>query len=125
MKHGRWTRTAAVAAATLVAASLSACTGSDNVAQAGGGTTLTIQGDAGNPQLVENFNPLLLTGQLGGTQPHRAGVGSVQTGRAHQQRCLTRSRRPHDRGERPRGESQRDVVERSDRALATTERLRQ
>jgi peptide/nickel transport system substrate-binding protein len=68
MKHGKWMRTAAVAAATLVAASLSACTGSDNPTQAGGGSTLTIQGDAGNPQLVENFNPLLLTGQLGGTR---------------------------------------------------------
>lgn len=66
--NGKWTKTAAVAIATLVAASLSACTGSDSDVSAGGGTTLTIQGDAGNPQLVENFNPLLLTGQLGGTR---------------------------------------------------------
>ncbi|MGI8521793.1 MAG: ABC transporter substrate-binding protein [Nocardioides sp.] len=70
MKHGNWTRSTAVAASILVASSLalSACAGSDNTTQAAGGGTLTIQGDAGNPQLVENFNPLVLTGQLGGTR---------------------------------------------------------
>ncbi|MEO6511389.1 MAG: ABC transporter substrate-binding protein, partial [Nocardioides sp.] len=68
MKHGKWKRSTAVTTAALVAMSLSACTGSDNNTQAAGGTTLTIQGDSGNPQLVKNFNPLVLTGQLGGTR---------------------------------------------------------
>jgi peptide/nickel transport system substrate-binding protein len=64
---------AAVAAATLVA-----CQGSANNASSGGakatagassgmsGGTLTIQGDSGNPTLVENFNPLAST-ELHGT----------------------------------------------------------
>ncbi|CAN5630787.1 ABC transporter substrate-binding protein [soil metagenome] len=68
MRHRKWKRSTAVTTAALVAMSLSACTGSDNNTQAAGGTTLTIQGDSGNPQLVENFNPLVLTGQLGGTR---------------------------------------------------------
>ena len=55
-------------AAVLTAATLAACSG------AGTGTSsssdsgvLTIQGDAGNPTLVENFNPFSTT-QLEGTR---------------------------------------------------------
>jgi peptide/nickel transport system substrate-binding protein len=51
------------AVATLTAVGVSACSGStqggaSGGAAAGGAATLTIQGDAGNPALVENFNPL-------------------------------------------------------------------
>ena len=48
----------AAAATALALLSTSACGGSD-VAGGGGraGGTLTIQGDSGNPTLVENFNP--------------------------------------------------------------------
>ncbi|MGI8613403.1 MAG: ABC transporter substrate-binding protein [Nocardioidaceae bacterium] len=55
----------ACAAFALVASGLSACAGTDNQGAAGGGT-LTIQGDAGNPTLVENFNPLMPATQLHG-----------------------------------------------------------
>lgn len=44
---------------------VSACAGSDNQA-ASGGSTLTIQGDLGNPTLVENFNPLMSATELHG-----------------------------------------------------------
>jgi peptide/nickel transport system substrate-binding protein len=53
--------------AALAATGLSACKGSANKASAGGGT-LTIQGDAGNPTLVENFNPLVSATELGGAR---------------------------------------------------------
>lgn len=46
------------AALTLVA--LGACTSNNNQTTTGGGT-LTIQGDNGNPTLVENFNPFMST----------------------------------------------------------------
>jgi peptide/nickel transport system substrate-binding protein len=55
------------ALAALAATGLSACKGSANQASAGGGT-LTIQGDAGNPTLVENFNPLVTATELGGAR---------------------------------------------------------
>ena len=44
------------AAMGLVLVALSACAGNTNGSSAGSGT-LTIQGDSGNPTLVENFNP--------------------------------------------------------------------
>jgi peptide/nickel transport system substrate-binding protein len=63
-----WAASALTLAAVLSAASLAGCKG------AGGGTSsssdsgvLTIQGDAGNPTLVENFNPFSTT-QLEGTR---------------------------------------------------------
>jgi peptide/nickel transport system substrate-binding protein len=55
------------ALAALAATGLSACKGSANTTSAGGGT-LTIQGDAGNPTLVENFNPLVTATELGGAR---------------------------------------------------------
>jgi peptide/nickel transport system substrate-binding protein len=59
----------AAAAAALLAAGASACTSASG--QAGGGSspggTLTIQGDSGNPTLVENFNPFLSATELHGT----------------------------------------------------------
>jgi len=58
---------ACVALAALAATGLSACKGSANNAKTGGGT-LTIQGDAGNPTLVENFNPLVTATELGGAR---------------------------------------------------------
>jgi peptide/nickel transport system substrate-binding protein len=58
---------ACVAIAALTATALSACKGSANDTKAGGGT-LTIQGDAGNPTLVENFNPLVTATELGGAR---------------------------------------------------------
>jgi len=57
------------AIAALAATGLSACTGSANKTTGSGGGTLTIQGDAGNPTLVENFNPLQpFSGELGGAR---------------------------------------------------------
>ncbi|HZE51279.1 MAG TPA: ABC transporter substrate-binding protein [Jatrophihabitantaceae bacterium] len=63
------TKTALVAAAvaTLVATGLAACGSSSNGGGgAKGGGTLTIQGDAGNPTLVENFNPFVAATELHG-----------------------------------------------------------
>src|ERR1700712_3430523 len=72
MKHITRTTTRATALASVFfvasALALSACAGSDNNTSAAGGATLTIQGDAGNPQLVENFNPLVLATELHGAQ---------------------------------------------------------
>jgi peptide/nickel transport system substrate-binding protein len=70
MKHSTRTRTTALASVFLVASALAlgACAGSDNKTGAAGGGTLTIQGDAGNPQLVENFNPLVIPTELHGAQ---------------------------------------------------------
>src|SRR5215469_7038614 len=46
------------AAVTAIAvAGMGACSSNANNSKASGGATLTIQGDAGNPTLVENFNP--------------------------------------------------------------------
>ncbi len=59
---------ACAAAAVLLAAGASACTSSSGQSTAGGGGgTLTIQGDAGNPALVENFNPFVAATELHGT----------------------------------------------------------
>jgi peptide/nickel transport system substrate-binding protein len=70
MKYPLPTRSTALASTVLVlsALALGACAGNDNNTGAAGGGTLTIQGDAGNPQLVENFNPLVLTTELHGAQ---------------------------------------------------------
>jgi peptide/nickel transport system substrate-binding protein len=70
MKYRMPTRSTALASTIFVvsALALSACAGNDNNTQAAGGTTLTIQGDAGNPQLVENFNPLVIPTELHGAQ---------------------------------------------------------
>src|SRR4051794_1953590 len=70
MKHSTRTRTTALASVFLVASALAlgACAGNDNNTGAAGGGTLTIQGDAGNPQLVENFNPLVIPTELHGAQ---------------------------------------------------------
>src|SRR5689334_25433376 len=70
MKHSTRTRSTALAAAFFVASALGlgACAGSDNNTGAAGGGTLTIQGDTGNPQLVENFNPLVIATELHGAQ---------------------------------------------------------
>src|SRR6476469_6473643 len=70
MKYHSRTRSTALALSLLVvsALALGACAGSDNNTGAAGGTTLTIQGDAGNPQLVENFNPLVIPTELHGAQ---------------------------------------------------------
>lgn len=61
---------ACTAAAALILTTLSSCTGSANNTStgSGGATTLTIQGDAGNPTLVENFNPLQPSTALHGTR---------------------------------------------------------
>ncbi len=70
MKHSTRTRSTALAAVFFVASALAlgACAGNDNNTGAAGGGTLTIQGDAGNPQLVENFNPLVIPTELHGAQ---------------------------------------------------------
>jgi peptide/nickel transport system substrate-binding protein len=55
-------------ALTVAGTGLAACKGNANNTTGGGGSAvLTIQGDAGNPTLVRNFNPLSTT-QLGGTR---------------------------------------------------------
>ena len=59
----RGTTAGAVAAAAMIG--LAGCSTGTNNAPTGGGT-LTIQGDVGNPTLVENFNPYSAT-KLGGT----------------------------------------------------------
>jgi peptide/nickel transport system substrate-binding protein len=74
-------RSAAVclAAAALMATAASAC--SSHSAASGstsGGGTLTIQGDVGNPTLVENFNPLN-PAELGGTRLIYAPLETVST----------------------------------------------
>jgi peptide/nickel transport system substrate-binding protein len=59
---------AAVAALACAALGLSGCSGAnDNKASKGGSGVLTIQGDAGDPTLTENFNPFSTT-QLEGTR---------------------------------------------------------
>src|SRR6478672_1297126 len=70
MKYRMPMRSTALASTVLVvsALALGACAGSDNKTVAAGGGTLTIQGDAGNPTLVENFNPLVITTELHGAQ---------------------------------------------------------
>ncbi len=63
-----------IAAAALLAASATACSSSsgnsgssgNGTTSSGGGGTLTIQGDAGNPSLVENFNPFQAATELHG-----------------------------------------------------------
>jgi peptide/nickel transport system substrate-binding protein len=55
------------AAATAIAvAAMGACSSNANNSKASGGATLTIQGDSGNPTLVENFNPFA-SAELHGT----------------------------------------------------------
>jgi peptide/nickel transport system substrate-binding protein len=75
---------ACVCAAALLAAGASACsshaagTGSStNTSSAGG--TLTIQGDSGNPTLVENFNPFQPSTELHGTYLIYAPLETVST----------------------------------------------
>jgi peptide/nickel transport system substrate-binding protein len=59
---------AALAALACAALGLTACSGAnDNKATKGGSGVLTIQGDAGDPTLTENFNPFSTT-QLEGTR---------------------------------------------------------
>jgi peptide/nickel transport system substrate-binding protein len=57
---------ASTAIAVLAATGLAACSGSGS-GSTGGSGVLTIQGDAGNPTLVENFNPFNTT-ELEGTR---------------------------------------------------------
>ncbi len=58
-----------LAFAALAATGLSACSGNSGSGSGGGasGGTLTIQGDAGTPTLVENFNPMQASSELHGT----------------------------------------------------------
>jgi peptide/nickel transport system substrate-binding protein len=75
-------RSAAVClcAAGLLAAS--ACSSSSSGGASGtaaGGGVLTIQGDVGNPTLVEDFNPLNPTGELGGSRLIYAPLETVST----------------------------------------------
>jgi peptide/nickel transport system substrate-binding protein len=77
-------RSAAVAlcAAGLVAASAAACSSNSSGGASGtaaGGGVLTIQGDVGNPTLVEDFNPLNPTGELGGSRLIYAPLETVST----------------------------------------------
>jgi peptide/nickel transport system substrate-binding protein len=68
----RWTgwsrRGAAITVAVLTTVALTSCAGADqNRAVEGGSSVLTLQGDAGDPTLTENFNPFAST-ELGGTR---------------------------------------------------------
>jgi peptide/nickel transport system substrate-binding protein len=71
-----------VCAAALMAIGASACSsnsaGNSGSGSASGGT-LTIQGDVGNPTLVENFNPFNSTSELGGTRLIYAPLETVST----------------------------------------------
>lgn len=72
MTTRRYQRTALVCTlAMLTAAGASACSGSTQTSTSGasgasGASTLTIEGDAGNPALVENFNPMQPSSALHG-----------------------------------------------------------
>lgn len=62
------TRTLVAGAALVVTATgLTACKGHPQAAGGAGSGTLTISGDAGNPTLVENFNPFQPSTELHGT----------------------------------------------------------
>jgi peptide/nickel transport system substrate-binding protein len=69
MRHATRLRSAAAltAAALAAATTLAACSGSGSDNSSSSSSVLTIQGDAGNPTLVENFNPFSTT-QLEGTR---------------------------------------------------------
>ena len=69
MSRARQVRSVALCAAAAVAVmGLSACQGNaNNNTSAAGSGVLTIQGDAGDPTLTENFNPFSTT-QLEGTR---------------------------------------------------------
>jgi peptide/nickel transport system substrate-binding protein len=69
MRHVPRLRSAAAltAAALAAATTLAACSGSGSDNSSSSSSVLTIQGDAGNPTLVENFNPFSTT-QLEGTR---------------------------------------------------------
>ena len=72
----------ALCAAALVAASAAACSSNSSGGASGtaaGGGVLTIQGDVGNPTLVEDFNPLNPTGELGGSRLIYAPLETVST----------------------------------------------
>lgn len=57
-----------LAVLAVTATGLTACKGHANdTGQRGGSSTVTIQGDAGNPTLVENFNPFQPSTELRGT----------------------------------------------------------
>src|SRR3954453_18682311 len=58
---------AVLAALACAALGLSACKGANNNSSGGGSGVLTIQGDAGDPTLTENFSPFSTT-QLEGTR---------------------------------------------------------
>jgi peptide/nickel transport system substrate-binding protein len=63
-----WAASALTLAAVLTAAGLAGCKGAGNGSSSSSDSgVLTIQGDAGNPTLVENFNPFSTT-QLEGTR---------------------------------------------------------
>ena len=58
-----------VCAAALMATTASACSSANSAGTSGStgsGGTLTIQGDTGNPSLVENFNPFTPSTELHG-----------------------------------------------------------
>ena len=70
LRPSRNSTVACAALATVMLTTITSCKGSANNANtgaAGGGSTVTIQGDAGNPTLVENFNPLQASSELHGT----------------------------------------------------------
>jgi peptide/nickel transport system substrate-binding protein len=70
MKHPPISRSAVLSLAGVAALAIgaSACASSSQNPGSGssGGTTLTIQGDSGTPNLVENFNPFLTANELHG-----------------------------------------------------------
>jgi peptide/nickel transport system substrate-binding protein len=69
--HSHATKTVkGLALAALVGLAVTACTSQADTAggKSGGASVLTIQGDHGNPTLVENFNPYQAATRLGGVQ---------------------------------------------------------
>jgi peptide/nickel transport system substrate-binding protein len=70
MTHSPLLKATAVGVALACAAlGATACSGASSNNTKGGSSVLTIQGDAGDPTLTENFNPLLASPpQLGGTR---------------------------------------------------------
>ena len=70
-RHSHATKTATgIALAAMVGLALTACTSKADTGGSGGSSAsvLTIQGDHGNPTLVENFNPYQAATRLGGVQ---------------------------------------------------------
>ena len=79
LSHMRSAAVCLCAAGLLAASACSSSSSGGASGTAAGGGVLTIQGDVGNPTLVEDFNPLNPTGELGGSRLIYAPLETVST----------------------------------------------